>query len=66
VAADDKVVVAGTEMVAVKPSGKPFLNQWCMIFTFDSSGKVIRWRCYEDTATVLSETVRRLIPRGRK
>jgi ketosteroid isomerase-like protein len=61
VAQGDKVAVAGTELVAVKPSGKPFVNHWCMIFTFDAGGKIARWRCYEDTATVLAE-MRKLRP----
>jgi ketosteroid isomerase-like protein len=51
IAQDDKVVVAGTELVSVKPDGNPFLNHWCMIFTF-KDGKIARWRCYEDTAAV--------------
>jgi ketosteroid isomerase-like protein len=51
----ERVVVAGTELVGVKPAGNAFTNHWCMMFTFDASGKVKRWRCYEDTATVLAE-----------
>ena len=53
VAQGDKVVVAGTERVRAKPDGKSFTNHWCMIFTF-ANGKIVRWRCYEDTAQVLA------------
>jgi ketosteroid isomerase-like protein len=53
VAQGDKVVVAGTERVRVKPNGESFLNTWCMIFTFNSQGLIAKWRCYEDTARVL-------------
>jgi len=52
VAQGDQVVVAGTEFVRAKSTGKSLINQWCMIFTF-KDGKISRWRCYEDTASVM-------------
>ena len=53
VAQGAKVVVAGTEFVRAKKTGKSMTNQWCMVFTF-KDGRITRWRCYEDTAGVLA------------
>jgi ketosteroid isomerase-like protein len=53
VAQGDNVVVAGTEFVRAKKTGKSLTNHWCMIFTF-KDGKIVRWRCYEDTGSVMA------------
>ena len=53
VAQGDKVVVAGSEFVRAKKTGKSLTNQWCMIFTFGDE-KIVRWRCYEDTGAVMA------------
>jgi ketosteroid isomerase-like protein len=50
----DTVVVCGRERVTARRTNISFDNQWCMIFTFDTDGRIARWRCYEDTARVLA------------
>lgn len=52
VAEGDKVVALGSERGRVKETGKTFDNDWALVFTFDGSGKVTGFQCYEDTAAI--------------
>jgi ketosteroid isomerase-like protein len=49
--AGDKVIVLGRERGRVRATGKSFDNEWAMIYTV-RDGKVIKLRCYENTAAV--------------
>lgn len=52
VADGDKVVALGRERGRVKGTGKTFDNEWALVFTFDSVGKVSGFQCYENTAAI--------------
>ena len=52
IADGDKVVALGRERGRVKGTGKTFDNEWALVFTFDSGGKVTGFQCYENTAAI--------------
>lgn len=47
----DKIVVLGTERGSVRATNKTLDNDWAMVFTV-RDGKVVQFRCYENTAVV--------------
>ena len=51
--AGDNVVVLGTERIRAKSTGRVTDNEFAIIFTF-ADGIVTRFRCYEDTAALVS------------
>lgn len=51
IAQGDKVIVIGFERGRARPTGRPFDNDWVMVFRF-RDGQVASFRSYEDTAAV--------------
>lgn len=51
IASGDQVIVAGTEKVRAKRTGRSYETHWCHAMTL-KNGKIFRWREYVDTAAV--------------
>lgn len=50
IAVDDRVIVCGQWAGKVRATGKSFQSRWAMFWTFKGE-KVVRFMCYEDTAS---------------
>lgn len=52
--ADPNVVIAEHHSEGVvRANGRPYDNRYCTIFTFDGTGRVVRWREYYDAGVVV-------------
>ncbi|MBI2885234.1 MAG: nuclear transport factor 2 family protein [Candidatus Omnitrophica bacterium] len=51
IAQEDTVVVLGVERLKIKATGRAAENSWVMVFTL-REGRVVRFREYDDTASV--------------
>jgi hypothetical protein len=51
VAEGDRVVALGRERGKVRATGKTFVNEWALVFTF-AGGKVTGFQIYEDTSAI--------------